>query len=77
LWPRKIHDQEHAMCMSAALWITGAAAATAVLIAAGSAMTIITDFTPTFRADHGFVLLIHDNSTDTVLFMGRLANPLK
>jgi serine protease inhibitor len=48
-----------------------------VLMAAGSAMPVMVDFTPSFRADHGFVFLIRDNSTGTVLFMGRLANPLK
>ncbi|ALV63586.1 hypothetical protein ADU37_CDS18870 [Thermococcus sp. 2319x1] len=28
-----------------------------------------------FKADHPFIFLIHDRESDTILFMGRLANP--
>jgi serine protease inhibitor len=52
-----------------------AAAATAVIMLAKSAMPMMVDFTPTFRADHGFIFLIRDQQTGTVLFMGRLSNP--
>jgi serpin B len=32
---------------------------------------------PVFRADHPFVFLIKDNSTETILFLGRMSNPTK
>jgi serpin B len=54
---------------------TEAAAATAVIMMAGAAMPTMVDFTPTFRADHGFIFLIRDQQTGTVLFMGRFTNP--
>lgn len=54
---------------------TEAAAATAVLMAAGSAMPVKVPFVPTFRADKPFVFLIRENATGTVLFMGRVTKP--
>jgi serpin B len=52
---------------------TEAAAATAVLMAAGGmpAQPVA------FRADHPFVFLIRDRETNTILFIGRLADPTK
>jgi serine protease inhibitor len=55
---------------------TEAAAATAVAMMAGSAMPTMVDFTPVFRADRGFIFLIRDQQTGTLLFLGRLTRPL-
>jgi serpin B len=50
---------------------TEAAAATGVI------MTSIKAIVPAeFRADHPFVFLIRDNRTGSILFLGRLVNPL-
>jgi serpin B len=49
---------------------TEAAAATGV-VARATAVHV----TPVFRADHPFVFLIRDRRSDSVLFLGRLANP--
>ena len=49
---------------------TEAAAATGVVIKATS-VPILT----TFRADHPFLFLIRDRRTDSLLFLGRVANP--
>jgi serpin B len=47
---------------------TEAAAATAVGV-------MPTSMPPLFRADHPFFFVIRDNQTETILFLGRLANP--
>ncbi|HDR73720.1 MAG TPA: serpin family protein [Methanoculleus sp.] len=52
---------------------TEAAAATAVVFGKGAA--IEEDPVPVFRADHPFVFMIVDDEHDTVLFMGRVADP--
>ena len=54
---------------------TEAAAATAVSMVAGSAMPVMVDFTPVFRADRAFIFLIRDRQSGTVLFLGRLVRP--
>jgi serpin B len=51
---------------------TEAAAATAALMATMSVPLP----PPVFRADHPFVFLIRENSTGTILFLGRVSNPL-
>ena len=50
---------------------TEAAAATAVVIKAESAPRY-----PTFAATRPFVFLIRDNSTGSVLFLGRMTTPV-
>ncbi|MDP6047555.1 MAG: serpin family protein, partial [Phycisphaerae bacterium] len=50
---------------------TEAAAATAVEVTTESA-----EIYPMFRADHPFIYLIRDNKTGSILFMGRMANPV-
>lgn len=49
---------------------TEAAAATAVIVGITSIEVI-----PEFRADHPFIFFIIDKRTDTILFMGRVADP--
>jgi len=51
---------------------TEAAAATAVVMVAKSALS---PPPPTFRADHPFLFLIRENSTGSILFLGRVTNP--
>jgi serpin B len=53
---------------------TEAAAATAVTMRA-MAMRPVDQAPPVFRADHPFVFVIRDNRSDSILFMGRMANP--
>jgi serpin B len=50
---------------------TEAAAATAVVMARS-----IPPPTPIFRADHPFLFLIRDTKSESVLFLGRLVNPV-
>lgn len=51
---------------------TEAAAATAVMMAAGSAAPRMVPFVPVFRADRPFVFAIRENKTGTILFLGRV-----
>ncbi|MGD0572815.1 MAG: serpin family protein [Sedimentisphaerales bacterium] len=51
---------------------TEAAAATGVTMK----LTSIREPLPVFRADHPFVFLIRDNQTGSILFLGRVANPV-
>ena len=53
---------------------TEAAAATAVTMRA-MAMRAPKPAPPVFRADHPFVFLIRDNRSNSILFMGRMADP--
>jgi serpin B len=50
---------------------TEAAAATAVTFMAGAAPPPL----PVFRADHPFLFFIRENTTGSILFMGRVADP--
>ncbi len=52
---------------------TEAAAATAVVMAAGAAM--VERPSPVFRVDHPFLLMIRDTETDSILFMGCIMDP--
>ncbi|MDD2889165.1 MAG: serpin family protein [bacterium] len=54
---------------------TEAAAATAVVMTKGFSMS--EKQIPVFRADHPFIFLIRDNRSGSILFIGRLTNPLK
>jgi len=50
---------------------TEAAAATAVVMGLGG----MPPQPPVFRADHPFLFLIQENSTGSILFMGRVTDP--
>ena len=52
---------------------TEAAASTAVVMKLKSAATVPT----VFKADHPFLFIIKENSTGTILFLGRLYDPSK
>jgi serine protease inhibitor len=54
---------------------TEAAAATAVIMMAGSAAPVNVPFVPTFTADRPFVFLIRDRASGAILFLGRITNP--
>ena len=54
---------------------TEAAAATAVIMSMALSTPLFTPYTPTFKADRPFVLLIRDVKTGSILFMGRMHNP--
>jgi serpin B len=51
---------------------TEAAAATGAVMKLTS---IGPERTPVFRADHPFILMIRDNTSGSILFLGRVANP--
>ena len=54
---------------------TEAAAATGVVMSTMAAR--VPKPTPIFRADHPFLFLIRDTTTGSILFLGRLTNPIK
>jgi serpin B len=43
--------------------------------ASGVYLTMSSDYSPVFRADHPFLFLIQDKETGTILFLGRVVNP--
>jgi serpin B len=54
---------------------TEAAAATGVIMY-GDAMSTPVDPVPVFYANHPFIFFIQDKDTGTILFMGRVVNPV-
>ena len=54
---------------------TEASAATALVLRAPGSATA-PEHVYTFRADHPFLFFIQDNATNTILFLGRMNNPL-
>ena len=55
---------------------TEAAAATGIIMAPTSAAPDPTE-PPVFKADHPFVFMIRDNRNGSILFMGRIKNPME
>jgi serpin B len=55
---------------------TEAAAATAVMMEAMAEMPTTIPFIPTFRADRPFIFMIHERSTGSILFLGRMMHPV-
>jgi len=53
---------------------TEAAAATAVIMGKGAAPP--EDYVPVFRADHPFIFFIQESETGSILFMGRVSEPV-
>jgi len=62
----------HKACVDLNEQGTEAAAATGAVMALTSARPTAI---PVFRADHPFLYLIRDNTTQSILFMGRLSDP--
>lgn len=56
---------------------TEAAAATAVVMGLKAARGTIPAAIPIFRADHPFLFLIRDTRSKSILFLGRVMNPVK
>jgi len=56
---------------------TEAAAATGVIMAPTAAPLQEPKEPPVFRADHPFTFMIRDNHSGTIVFLGRVTNPLK
>ena len=54
---------------------TEAAAATAVMMTEGMAMSLKP--INLFKADHSFIFIIQDRETGNILFVGRVSDPTK
>jgi serpin B len=72
-WPKGelwISQIKHKACVEVNEEGTEAAAATAVEMSFKSV-----SMDPVFKADHPFIFIIRENSTGSILFIGRMANP--